>query len=960
MQFTILDPINAGTSQKLTTLVENVKANFDGGAKTSGNTIDRQMTYFVDTNEYLFEFDTSECETYTSAGYSCFSTDPDNEYGHWDVIWQDVVNACSPGSSGCTGTSDNSLTLEASEGGQFDVSRQFGLGYNLALKYDSTVGSWVAVGIGDGSSGLQIQDRLDPNAPDTNTESNGAVSGATPASFAPASNPSYTIGPGTYLVYSTDSYGDGPNGGELFDAPSGNLLIGSYGGSGGNTGASATTVTVAAGSTMSLTYVCASWCGETTIFVVPALPAGQTAYSQTASNGNTYTWNNWGFTIDLSSTALTGSFGEIGLGANDANTVCVTTNGLVYFMDTTTAICDADADASSVGGTWNGFALGASVQGEQPGKEGMHWSVRNIAPDPDIDAPEIVHSAMGDSHSVNRKVSAVISDPGYQPTGLEVSPNAGLGPTLHYEVYKTATGPTGTTTSVTMAPEGDRTLCADMECVWSADIPELDNERDESVDYYITAQDTSLAGPNGGANEITTSTATFSVGLPTNTLVIEWQNYASDFAGNNKCSFQTILYDVTNEFEFHYDSTCSSDEVVGVIGHRFDSGDAVTIANMVDSSQSGNPHTSNIRVTVGADGYAYEYFDIGISSPLPLASSTPAIAPGTSTSFRTKDCVNQFWSTLSTFCAGNFDIPSGFTFEFYGDTFDGDNGFADRIHVSAAGVMNLQQNQPASVGSVNYYDAVTGVTTDSGRVPTQGSSWSGAMYDMDSGSTYYMDYSIAPWWSPASNDRCVQSNGCGGVWYRTIPFDGQGLPQVDDITEDTVWYLVDSPIRVNPSSPTGYLSVNANLEIEPGVEVIIAEGRGISFDSGDDSNGACTQLTIGSSSSTERVTFDADQTNAIGNNPALWHGISFTEDCSDTTGRHVLANVDISNTEYAAITAGSRPADKLDGTAQDAQYSCGNSQTDCNVGEFDMSGMTFTNVDTAFSHGSGKGTVMSM
>ncbi|MDG1548467.1 MAG: hypothetical protein P8Q94_00300, partial [Candidatus Poseidoniaceae archaeon] len=171
VQFTLVDPLNAGTAQKMTTLVENVKANFDGGVKTTGNTIDRQMTYFVDTNEYLFEFDTSECETYTSAGYSCFSTDSDNEYGHWDVIWQDVVNACSPGSSGCTGTSDNSLTLEASEGGQFDVSRQFGLGYNLALKYDSTVGSWVAVGIGDGSNGLRIQDRLDPNAPDTVTES---------------------------------------------------------------------------------------------------------------------------------------------------------------------------------------------------------------------------------------------------------------------------------------------------------------------------------------------------------------------------------------------------------------------------------------------------------------------------------------------------------------------------------------------------------------------------------------------------------------------------------------------------------------------------------------------------------------------------------------------------------------------------------------------------------------------
>ena len=128
MQFTILEALTAGTAQKFTTLVENVKANYDGGAKTPGNTIDRQMTYYTDTNEYFFEFDTSECETYTSAGYSCFSTDSNNDFGHWDVLWQDVVNACSPGSSGCTGTSDNSLSLESSEGGQFDISRQLGVG----------------------------------------------------------------------------------------------------------------------------------------------------------------------------------------------------------------------------------------------------------------------------------------------------------------------------------------------------------------------------------------------------------------------------------------------------------------------------------------------------------------------------------------------------------------------------------------------------------------------------------------------------------------------------------------------------------------------------------------------------------------------------------------------------------------------------------------------------------------
>ena len=92
-----------------------------------------------------------------------------------------------------------------------------------------------------------------------------------------------------------------------------------------------------------------------------------------------------------------------------------------------------------------------------------------------------------------------------------------------------------------------------------------------------------------------------------------------------------------------------------------------------------------------------------------------------------------------------------------------------------------------------------------------GVSWSGAMYDMDSSSPFYKDNSIAPWWSPASNDYCTQGNGCNGVWYRTIPFDGQGTPVTSDINVDTVWYLVDSPIRVNPTDSSGYLSVNSNL-----------------------------------------------------------------------------------------------------------------------------------------------------
>ena len=983
VQFTIVDYEDAGSALKLTTLIEDVSASRNPSPKVAApSTIDRQMTYFTDTNEYLFEFDTSDCESEINQIYSCFSTDSDDKFGHWDLLWQDSVNDCAPGASGCTGTSDNSLELDSVYGGLYEITRQFGAGTNLAFKYDSTAEAWAVAGVSDGSNGLRIQDKLDISAPDTILQSNDAAAGLAQFSFAPTSSPTHVINAGEYVIYSTDSFGDGPNGGELQDG-SGNVLIGAYGGSGGNSGSSRTTLSVSdfSGPTMTLNYVCGSWCGETTIFVIPAVPDSQTSYSESPSY-----WDSWAFTIDLDNLpseatedgAFTGSFGEINLDADSgaANIICVTTNGLVYFMETSSEVCTASVAASSNGGTWQGFALGATVQGEQLGQEGMHWSIRNIAPDPDLTAPQIVHVPMGDSHSLNRKVSAIISDPGYQPSGLEVAAVEGVGPTLHYEVYKTNSGPTGTFTPLLMSVDGDKTLCVAEECTWSADIPKLSTDRDESVVYYITAQDTSTAqpstsNPNGGINTVSTLDPnnldewTFDVKTPTNTLVVEWQNYASDFAANEKCTFQTIMYDVTNEIEFQYDTSCSSDEIVGVIGHRFDQSVATTIDNLNEqNAATGNPHSHNIRITVSNSNsqsvdYSYEYFDLGISTYLPMGSSDPAILPSSSNAFRTESCHAQFWATESVFCAGNFDIPDGFSFDFYGTTFNGDNGFQDRIHVSAAGTMHLLQNQPQSVGNDVFYDASTGITTDNGRVETQDSTWAGTpMDDMDSASSFYKDYSIAPWWSPASNDRCSIGNGCGGVWYRTIPFSGQGLPVSNDIIEDTTWYLVDSPIRVNPTSPTGYLAVSANLTIQPGVEVIVAENRGISFDSGD-VNGACTQFNIGDASSTERVTFNASQENAV-NGPATWLGLAFTKDCSDTSDRHTFVNVDILNTEHAAITAGNRPAKQLDNSPQDPQYKCGDIQNDCNVGEFVMSGMTFTNVDSAFAHGSGQGTVLTM
>ena len=118
----------------------------------------------------------------------------------------------------------------------------------------------------------------------------------------------------------------------------------------------------------------------------------------------------------------------------------------------------------------------------------------------------------------------------------------------------------------------------------------------------------------------------------------------------------------------------------------------------------------------------------------------------------------------------------------------------------------------------------------------------------------------------------------------------------DNIVGDTTWYALDSPIKVMPSDPSGYLSIDGNLNIEAGVEVIIGENMGISFDGGVLADGTCSEMNaIGTAD--DRITFTADTTL---NANALWHGLAFTSDCGQAvTDRHEFSFVDFSNTNHA-------------------------------------------------------------
>ena len=87
------------------------------------------------------------------------------------------------------------------------------------------------------------------------------------------------------------------------------------------------------------------------------------------------------------------------------------------------------------------------------------------------------------------------------------------------------------------------------------------------------------------------------------------------------------MYDVTNEFEFHYDDDCSVDDIVGLSGIREDRTNYVQVSEMTlvadytkvfQWCKPRKPNVNNVRFTVTDSGeYAYEYFDSGMNF-LPL------------------------------------------------------------------------------------------------------------------------------------------------------------------------------------------------------------------------------------------------------------------------------------------------------------------------------------------------------
>ena len=785
--FAVEDVVDAGTTKKMTVLTTDVS----GGGYNYPTVLDRQMTYYDGSDEYVFEFDTSSCGT---GSQSCFYTTSYYFYANWLTQW---TTAPSTGYNGMGGTRSGIDQLHKDDNGYLTIAAKNGPQYSLIMLYDSSSNAWAMVGLGDKAT----------------------------------SSTSLTI-----------------------DKPL----------SGGD----------------SATY--SSGYGYNKAYKI-AIPGG-----------------------------FTGSFGKFNFNATgsttSANMLCVTDNGAYYFYRTYsgTGRCNSayyyfGAYQSITNYKWSGFAMSVGYYGQQASTGTVTYKVGLVAPQPDTFAPTMDHTALADSHSKDRTVSVTLTDAGDPPAGLNVSTAAGVGPTLYYrEVGAT----TWTSASMTQQSGKTRAQCADSACTWSYEIAGL--ERGNSYEYYMTAEDTSTA--SSGINSVTSATNSFEVGDPNKMFIIEWRDMG--YTNSYLCTYQVVMYDVTNEVEFKYDTNCGFYYDYMMTGYQDSTRTKGETLRMGSGSYTAgaNIFSNNYRISTSSTSNGHETFDLGIKG---LTNAQAALTGASNGNPSAYYCAYYF-NNYKAKCAANIDIPEGFAFEYFGTEFNGSDS-NDRIHISRHGIMQLINS-----GSTSTYRSM--------------GSYYAVPPEMPSKNYYVKTNTLAPNYGGYGSYYCYKTTSVDcGVYYRTMPFEGKGTDVESDITVDTTWDISDSPIRISPSND--YLSISANLNIEPGVVIQVASGKGISFD------GACDSLTANGN-----VT---DHIKIEGQAGATWKGIAFTDSCSTgTDDRHQFSYVDFVNTSEAAIAAGSRHGSTP--------------STNAPVGNFTMSEVTFKNVAVAFEHGSGQGTVVTM
>ena len=802
--FFVDDVTNAGTAKKFTVLQTDVHS---GSYYNPQGYHDRQMTYYDHSDEYLFEWDVSNCGT---GSYSCFYSSSYYFYSQWKMQW---TTSPSSGYNGYGGTRSGMMEMHQGDGGFLAISAKNGPQMNLIYHYDSSDNKWGMVGIGDST---------------------------------------------------------------------------------------------------------------------PEIETGKLAGGSTATQVSTYGYTA-AYNIPLAGLDITGTFGKFDwngtYSTSKANWLCAGTNGFYYFYRSTSTNARCSSGyyyAYSTSYRWSGFALSAGYYGRMASSGSTTYKVGNVAPTPDTSAPTMDHGTMRDSHSKSRTFTYTISDAGDPPSGLNVNNTIGEGPTLYYSVNN------GSYTAVKLNPAGNkqRTDCVDAECDWSVELSNF--ERGDYITYYATSVDTSTA--SGGTNTKTTTANSFEVGDPNMMLIVEWR----DMGYNTQylCDYQVIFYDVTNEIEFKYDSSCNAYydyATVGYMDHTRTKGD--TMRNPGGGYMAGNnPHTSNFRISTDGNDHGYETFSTGIKSVTNAAEVISGTSNGRPTGYYC--AYSYYWNQYKTGCNANIDLPSGFKFDYFQKSFDGDDS-NDRLRIGRLGYL---------------YMIDSGSTALERGITTWGTNMPALPYSSNSAAR---PGTIAPWWSYYGSYYCYDnSNTDCGVYVRAMPFEGKGTDIDSDLdcsgnNIECIWDNEGSPYRISPNGD--FLSVTGgDLTIEPGTVIQVAQGKGISVD------GSCDSVTA-SGNASHHILFE-------GQNGAEWKGLSFTDDCTTTGGtdnRHVFSYVDFNNTSTAAISAGSRHGD-YNAYCADSSGGTRPCYSNSNVGNFTLSHVTFTNVETAIRHGSGQGTGITM
>jgi len=783
--FFVDDAANAGNAKKMTITTTDVRAYT---TTSTANTFDRQMTYYDSSDEYVFEFDTSECGTGSS---SCFYTTSYYFYQQWKMMW---TTSPSGGYNGLGGTTSGTIEMHQTDGGYLTLTADNGPGMNLIYLYDSSSNDWAMVGLGTDTG---IEDMM--------------TAGTT--------------------------------------APK------------------------------------------------------RTTYGYTAAH-----------LVDIPAD-FTGTFGKFDFNAtyssSKANWMCVGTNGWYYFFRSTSTNPTCTSGYYYIYSTsyrWSGFAMGSGYYGPQASSGSIIYKVGKVAPEPDTYAPEVDHGGMRDSHSKDRTFTFGISDAGEPPSGLNTTATTGVGPTMYYRVTD-ADGTVGTWTSKLLSPvTKTRTQCEIAACDWTTDLNDL--ERSSSIEYYVKATDLSIA--TTGTNTNTTTTTSFEVGDPNKVFIVEWHDLG--YTSNYQCTFQVLMYDVTNEIEFQYDSNCQATYDYATVGYQDQTRTkGATLRESTAYINGANPHKVNYRIGTDSSGHGSETFDVGLTE---LPSYDTIISGSSNGNPSGYYCISSYyWNQYKSGCNANIDLPEGFTFDYFGTEYNGSDS-KNRVHIARMGNMYLKDN---------------GVTSPERSMAT----WYTNMPELPySSHSMSKPGNIAPWWGYYSSYYCYDNQAVDcSVRSRVVPFEGKGTDISADITVPTTWNLIDSPIRINPSSASGYLSFSDDLTIEPGVVIQVASGKGLSFD------GACGAFEA-EGNATHPIVFE-------GQLGGTWKGLAFTGACSTgTDDRHVMSYVDFSNTTEAAIAAGSRHGASPSSAA--------------NVGNFTMDHVTFTSVGSAFEHGSGQGTVLTM